>query len=250
MEIIGLNYTFFTVLFIFFLGGIVKGTIGVGLPTVTLVLLSFVFDIKHSISIILIPVIITNLIQLLDGKNLKSIFSQTKYFLFSSILFILPGFYLLRILNSKIILIILELLLISNSLLISLNKIIKFKNHNHFFTQFCIGSLTGITTGITSIYTMPFIFLIQSLDFTKDKLIQFMGLTFFLYSLSQLILFSSYGMIDEKVLFFSSIACIPICFGLYAGKYLRKIISEKLFKILFNYMLLGMGLIILIKNLL
>lgn len=248
MEILALNYTFLIVLFIFFIGGVVKGTIGVGLPTVTLVLLSFILDIKDSISIILIPVIFTNLIQLLDGRNLRSIFFQTKYFLFSSILFILPGFYLLRILDSKVILMILSLLLVSNSLLVTFNKIIKLKNYNHFYIQFCIGSLTGITTGITSIYTMPFIFLIQSLNFSKDKLIQFMGLTFFLYSSFQLILFSSYGMIDDRILFFSSISCIPIFFGLYAGKCLRKIISEKLFKILFNYMLLGMGFIILIRN--
>ena len=43
------------VVLIFLAGGMVKGLIGVGLPTVTLTLLSFVFDIKDSISIILIP---------------------------------------------------------------------------------------------------------------------------------------------------------------------------------------------------
>jgi len=85
MDIIGFNLTFLIVLFIFLLGGIVKGTIGVGLPTITLVLLSFLFDIKDSISFILIPIIFSNLIQLMDGKNLLSIIKQTKYFLFSSI---------------------------------------------------------------------------------------------------------------------------------------------------------------------
>ena len=104
MDIIGFNFTFFIVLFIFFIGGVVKGTIGVGLPTITLVLLSFIFDIKDSISFILIPIIFSNFIQLMDGKNLFSIARQTKYFLISSIILIVPGFFLLTVLDSKIIL--------------------------------------------------------------------------------------------------------------------------------------------------
>lgn len=248
MELPQLDNLFFISLFIFFLGGLVKGTIGVGLPTVTLTLLSFFFDIKDSISFILIPVIFTNLFQMLDGKDFKAIVSQTKYFLISSVLFIIPGFFILRAVDSKIILLVLASLLIFNSLLVLLKKIIILKNYNSFAVQFVIGSLTGITTGITSIYTVPFVFLIQSLNYNKDKLIQLMGLTFCLYSLSQFVLFYSFSMIDNKALVLSSIACVPILLGVLAGKYLRKILSEQIFKILFNYMLLVSGLIIIIKN--
>lgn len=248
MDIIGFNFTFFIVLFIFFIGGVVKGTIGVGLPTITLVLLSFIFDIKDSISFILIPIIFSNFIQLMDGKNLFAIARQTKYFLISSIILIVPGFFLLTFLDSKIILLILAILLISNSLLVAAKKIITLKDYNGFWTQALVGSLNGLATGVSSIYTMPMIFLIQSLQFEKDKLIQFMGLTFFLYSLVQLTLFASFDMMNEKALLFSSLACIPILIGLFVGRFLRKIVSENLFKLLFNYMLLLMGLVILVKN--
>jgi len=232
----------------FFLGGLVKGTIGVGLPTVTLTLLSFFFDIKDSISFILIPVILTNLVQMLDGKELKSIFQQTKFFLVTSVVFVIPGFLVLRAINSNTILLILASLLVLNSCLVLFNKIITIKKHTSFQTQFWIGALTGITTGVTSIYTMPFIFLIQSLKFNKEKLIQLMGLSFFLYSLTQFALFYSFSMINEKVLLFSSVACIPILIGVISGKYLRKVLSEQTFKQLFNYMLLISGIIIIIKS--
>ena len=167
----------------------------------------------------------------------------------SSILLIIPGFFLLKILDSKIILLILAFLLISNSLLVLANKIITLKHYNSFWMQSFIGSLNGLATGLSSIYTMPMIFLIQSLKFEKDKLIQFMGLTFFLYSIVQITLFTSFDMMNEKALLFSSFACVPILLGLFIGRFLRKIVSEKLFKTLFNYMLLVMGLVILIKNL-
>lgn len=248
MELITFDYLFFIYLGIFFLGGLVKGTIGVGLPTVTLTLLSFFFDIKDSISFILIPVILTNLVQMLDGKELKSIFQQTKFFLVTSVVFVIPGFLVLRAINSNTILLILASLLVLNSCLVLFNKIITIKRHTSFQTQFWIGALTGITTGVTSIYTMPFIFLIQSLKFNKEKLIQLMGLSFFLYSLTQFTLFYSFSMINEKVLLFSSVACVPIIFGVISGKYLRKVLSEQAFKLLFNYMLLISGIVIIIKS--
>jgi len=248
MELITFDYLFFIYLGIFFLGGLVKGTIGVGLPTVTLTLLSFFFDIKDSISFILIPVILTNLVQMLDGKELKSIFQQTKFFLVTSVVFVIPGFLVLRAINSNTILLILASLLVLNSCLVLFNKIITIKKHTSFQTQFWIGALTGITTGVTSIYTMPFIFLIQSLKFNKEKLIQLMGLSFFLYSLTQFALFYSFSMINEKVLLFSSVACVPILFGVISGKYLRKVLSEQTFKLLFNYMLLISGIVIIIKS--
>jgi len=248
MELITFDYLFFIYLGIFFLGGLVKGTIGVGLPTVTLTLLSFFFDIKDSISFILIPVILTNLVQMLDGKELKSIFQQTKFFLITSVVFVIPGFLILRAINSNTILLILASLLVLNSCLVLFNKIITIKRHTSFQTQFWIGALTGITTGVTSIYTMPFIFLIQSLKFNKEKLIQLMGLSFFLYSLTQFTLFYSFSMINEKVLLFSSVACVPIIFGVISGKYLRKVLSEQAFKLLFNYMLLISGIVIIIKS--
>ena len=248
MELITFDYLFFIYLGIFFLGGLVKGTIGVGLPTVTLTLLSFFFDIKDSISFILIPVILTNLVQMLDGKELKSIFQQTKFFLVTSVVFVIPGFLVLRAINSNTILLILASLLVLNSCLVLFNKIITIKKHTSFQTQFWIGALTGITTGVTSIYTMPFIFLIQSLKFNKEKLIQLMGLSFFLYSLTQFTLFYSFSMINEKVLLFSSVACVPIIFGVISGKYLRKVLSEKAFRLLFNYMLLISGIVIIIKS--
>ena len=184
----------------------------------------------------------------MDGKNLFAIARQTKYFLISSIILIVPGFFLLTVLDSKIILLILAILLISNSLLVAAKKIITLKDYNGFWTQALVGSLNGLATGVSSIYTMPMIFLIQSLQFEKDKLIQFMGLTFFLYSLVQLTLFASFDMMNEKALLFSSLACIPILMGLFVGRFLRKIVSENLFKLLFNYMLLLMGLVILVKN--
>lgn len=240
--------TLIQVLLIFFAGGVVKGLIGVGLPTVSLTLLSFIFDIKESISIILLPVIFTNLYQMLDGKYLKQIIDDTKFFQIFAFLFVFLGFYFLLVFNSSTVLIILAVILIVNSLLGLVKYEIKSKNFKSKYYQFFIGSMTGIVTGTTGIYTMPFIFFIQSLQYTKNKVIQLMGLTFFIFACTQFLLFSINDLIKIKILILSSIACVPILFGVYLGNVLRSKISEDLFKILFNIMLVIMGTLIIIKT--
>ena len=180
-EISNIDYfILFQVILIFFVGGVVKGLIGVGLPTVILTFLSFIFDIKLSISIILLPIILSNLYQMIDGKYLKQIINDTKFFHISAFLFIFPGFYFLLLLNSNTILIILAVILIRsfNSTLSLIKYEIQFKNFRSKYYQLFIGSATGVVTGVTGIYTMPFIFLIQSLQYTKNQVIQLMGLTF------------------------------------------------------------------------
>ena len=239
--------TLFQIILIFFAGGLIKGLIGVGLPTVTLTFLSFIFDIKVSISIILIPVILTNLYQMIDGKYLKKIMSDTKFFQISAFLFVFPGFYFLLLSNSNIILIILSAILIFNSILGLIKYEIHFKNFRSKYYQLFIGSTTGVVTGVTGIYTMPFIFLIQSLKYTKNQVIQLMGLTFFIFACTQFLLFSFNDLINDKIFIISTIACIPILMGVYLGTILRKKISEALFKLLFNLMLVIMGVLLITK---
>ena len=236
------------VILIFLAGGAVKGLIGVGLPTVTLTLLCFIFDIKESISIILLPVIITNLYQMLNGKHLKQIIDDTKIFQISAVPTVFLGFYFLLLLKSDTILLILAIVLIYNSFLGLLKYEIKFKNYKSKYYQILIGSLTGTVTGISGIYTMPFIFLLQSLQYSKNKAIQLMGLTFFLFACTQFLLFILYDLISFKILALSSIACIPILLGVYLGTVLRRNISENIFKMLFNLMLVFMGILLIIKT--
>jgi len=236
------------IILIFFAGGLIKGLIGVGLPTVTLTFLSFIFDIKESISIILIPVILTNLYQMIDGKYLKKIISDTKFFQISAFLFVLPGFYFLLFLNSNTILFILAAILIFNSTLSLIKYEIQFKNFRSKYYQLFIGSTTGVVTGVTGLYTMPFIFLIQSLQYTKNQVIQLMGLTFFIFACTQFLLFSFNDLINIKILTLSTIACIPILMGVYLGTILRKKISESLFKLLFNLILVIMGILLIMKT--
>ena len=165
--------TFFYILFAYFIGGITQGILGVGLITVVISLLSFVVDVKETIALVIIPTIITSFFQMINGSNLKAIIKDTKYFLVFSTLIIVPGVFLLKVLESDLILIFIAILLFMNSSLSLSNRVVAIPNHQNSIIQVSAGSLNGFIIGLTSIYTMPFVFLLQSLKYNKEKPFEF-----------------------------------------------------------------------------
>ena len=53
----------------FFAAGFVKGIVGMGLPTVSLVLLCIIFDISAAMALLLAPSLLTNLWQTYGSSN-------------------------------------------------------------------------------------------------------------------------------------------------------------------------------------
>ena len=52
---------------VYILAGFVKGVVGVGLPTISLGLLAVVLGLKDALLMLLVPSLITNLVQALTG---------------------------------------------------------------------------------------------------------------------------------------------------------------------------------------
>ena len=232
---------------VYLLCGIIKGTIGFGMPTVSISLLVFFVDIKLIIALILIPTIVVNIYQLSRGGNLIKILRETKFFLLFSTIFIFPGTYLLNIINSQYIISFIALVLFINSILFLKNKTYILPNHKSPFTQIIIGALNGVIIGMTSIYTMPLIFLLQSFKYNKNTTVQFLGIAFFLYPIGQMLSFANFNLISFEIIKASLILLIPIFFGLYIGQKIRLRISETLFQKFFYCMLLVMSFIIIIS---
>jgi uncharacterized membrane protein YfcA len=232
---------------VYLICGVIKGTIGFGMPTVSISLLVFFIDVKVIIALILIPTIIVNFYQLSRGGNFKKIFNETKFFLFSSTIFIFPGSYLLNLINSQFIILFIALVLFINSILFLTNIKYTLSSYKSPLIQILIGSINGVIIGMTSIYTMPLIFLLQSLRYNKDTTVQFLGIAFFLYPIAQLLSFTNLNLISLEIVKISFLALIPIFLGLYIGQKIRKKISESLFQKFFYCMLLLMSLIIIIS---
>ena len=239
--------TLIYVALVYFLGGLTQGVLGVGLITVVIALLSFVFDVKLTIALVLVPTLVTSFFQMINGGNLKKIIPDVRVYLIFSTTLIIPGVWLLKSLNSNLILVFIAIILFSNSALSLMNKKISIPSYQHPLSQSSMGSLNGFIIGLTSIYTMPFVFLLQSLQYPKEKAVQFMGLAFVLYSSMQLITFSSMQLIDWKTFIPSLLVTLPVVIGFFVGKKIRSYISETFFRKLFHLMLIIMSIVIILN---
>ena len=239
--------TLIYVALVYFLGGLTQGVLGVGLITVVIALLSFVFDVKLTIALVLVPTLVTSFFQMINGGNLKKIIPDVRVYLIFSTTLIIPGVWLLKSLNSNLILVFIAIILFSNSALSLMNKKISIPSYQHPLSQSSMGSLNGFIIGLTSIYTMPFVFLLQSLQYPKEKAVQFMGLAFVLYSSMQLITFNSMQLIDWKTFIPSLLVTLPVVIGFFVGKKIRSYISETFFRKLFHLMLIIMSIVIILN---
>ena len=61
------------VLAVFFLAGFTKGVIGLGLPTISMGLLAIVLSPVESAALLILPSLVTNVWQMVDGPHLKSL---------------------------------------------------------------------------------------------------------------------------------------------------------------------------------
>ena len=123
------------IFFVYVLCGVIKGSIGFGMPTVSISLLSFVLDVKIIIALILVPTLVVNIYQLSRGGNLKKLLVK-QIFLFFSTIFIFPGAYLLKIINSKFIILFIATILIINSALFLFKIKFKLPFHDKPFPKF------------------------------------------------------------------------------------------------------------------
>ena len=177
--------------------------------TVSLTLLTFILDIKQSIAIVLLPVILTNFYQMMDGKFFKSIINDNKYSISIAALSIIPGFFILLYFESQIILFFLGMILIINSLISIFYRTYKIANQKIY----------SINSGLAiNWYCNWYYFYLHNaacfintiIKFMQKKTIQFMGILFFFFSVIQFVLFSIFKMITLNILYFSLFSIIPI----------------------------------------
>ena len=73
------TYVIITIGIAFFVGGVVKGVVGMGLPLTAIALMTIVIELELAIPLLVIPIIATNLLQAIQGGNFLSLINFDLY---------------------------------------------------------------------------------------------------------------------------------------------------------------------------
>ena len=231
-----------------FIGGIVKGSVGIGMSMFSVPIIALILPPTKAMMILCLPVILTNLIQMNIKKGMRSYrFFPMFFMLFVGIII---GGKLIVNLNFKTISIIIALTIIIFTLVnfFGLNlKSLKKKYETKL--SVIIGFFSGILGGVSTFYAPPIITFLVSLNLEKECFIRTTAKMYFLCSIP---LYSSliyHGLGNLHDLLISVMVVAPALLGQYWGTKIRMQLSNEVFRKAILVILIIIGFLLLIKNL-
>ena len=242
------TFTFTVILCSVFLGGIVKGSVGIGMSMFSVPLIAFILPPTKAMMLLCFPVIITNFIQM----DIKRGISNYRFFPMFITLFIgiLVGGKLILNLDLKTISITIALTIIVftfiNILGLNLNSL---KPKYEKKLSIIIGFCSGILGGISTFYAPPIIAFLVSLNLEKENFIRTTATMYFLASIPLYLSLIYHGLGNFYDLLLSFIITAPALLGQYLGTKIRVKLSNVIFRKIILVILITIGFLLLIKNL-
>ena len=233
---------------VFLIAGTVKGVIGLGLPTVSLALLTATVGLHPAIALFLAPSLITNIWQAAVGGSGQAIIRRIWPFLLASIPTVWIGSSALSSVDVDLLSALLGLLLVSYSIIALAKPHITLPPDWNIWAGPVAGIINGILTGMTGSQGFPGILYLQALNLSKDMLVQAMGMLFASSTLMLALSLGGRGMLSFDLGFVSLASTIPALTGMILGKRLRQNLSDKLFRQFLFIALLILGIYILVRS--
>ena len=232
----------------FLIAGVVKGMIGLGLPTVSLALLTATLGLKPAMALLLLPSLVTNVWQGLMGGEFLSITRRLWTLLVSVCVATWLGVHVLATTDTALLSALLGVLLGVYSALSLVQPRVPSLGKSEVWLSPMIGGINGILTGMTGSFVVPGVLYLQALALPRDTLIQAMGILFTVSTVALALSLSDHRLLSMELGALSTGAIIPALIGMVLGQKVRQRLSETTFKKVFFALLLVLGVYIVLRS--
>ena len=229
------------------LGGLVKGTFGVGLPLLAVPLMSMAIPSPRAIGMVAVPVLLSNLWQMIDSRKIvqgwRRFWPLIAMQLISTILTVK---FTLSLNEHEMNQMVAFSMLLALGLMV-LKPTIKVEREGEKKASAIVGLVSGLLGGVSSLTGPVIITYLMALKLSREE---FIGCISIIYLSSGLPLYGAmlyYGRMDLLDLSYSAMALIPMAVGLYIGKIIRNKMSETVFRYILYLYLLGMSIALLLR---
>jgi uncharacterized membrane protein YfcA len=225
----------------FLIAGTIKGVIGLGLPTVSLALLTVAIDLPHAMALLLVPSFITNLWQAVVGGGGKAILLRLWPFLLMATATVWLGAAALTRVDLSLLSALLGVLLVVYSTVNLAGLRFTITTRQEVWIGPLVGSVNGVLTGMTGSFVVPGVLFLQAIGLSRDMLIQAMGMLFTASTLALAVALQGNGLLTTELGTLSASALIPAIIGMILGQRIRQSLSEQLFRRVFFISLFMLG---------
>ncbi len=232
---------------VFMLAGLVKGVVGLGLPTVAVGLLGIVMAPREAAALLVVPSLVTNAWQLAAGPAAGVLLRRLWPMLFGIAAGTIAGGLLLPASVSAD-----AVAALGGALMMyAAAGLASFTLHvppsGERAASPVVGLVTGAVTAATGVFVIPAVPYLQGLKLERDMLVQALGLAFTTSTLALAASLLLAGQFEAQAAGLSFYALAPALAGMAIGQWVRGRIDPATFRRCFFIGLLGLGLHLLLR---
>jgi len=246
------SYLWIGIAAVFVLGGFVKGVVGLGLPTITMGLLSVAMAPAQAAALLVVPSLITNLWQI-GGPGFVALLRRLATMLIGVCAGVAFGAGWLSgtaggSQGGAWAGLALGIALAVYAALGLLHWRFRVKPEHVGWLAPLIGVSTGLVTAATGVFVIPAVPYLQALGLGKDELVRALGLSFLVSTIALGASLGHGGSLHTPELLGSALVVLPALLGMGAGQWIRARVEAETFKTVFFSGLLLLGLYLAVRG--
>ena len=230
---------------VYFIAGIVKGALGIGFPTTAISLLAQFTDARTAITLVVIPMLITNAWQVWRSRQVRWVVGHFWLLLIIMLIFIAIFSLIAADIPEKGVMIILGGIVTLYAASSLYRPVIAIPDRVDRPAQVLTGVLSGAMGGIVGVWAPPILIYLSARRLSKDQFVSTVGVLLFLGSCVLLLGYWNNGLLSASILTMSSLLVLPSLLGFSAGEAIRHRLSAQRFErlLLWFFLLVGLNLI-------
>jgi uncharacterized membrane protein YfcA len=225
----------------FLLAGLVKGVIGMGLPTVAMGLLAIVLPPAQAAAILVVPSLVTNVWQLLAGPSFAALARRLWPMMVGVVVGTVAGAGVLAGNVAGLAKIGLGIALMVYAVVGLAGFRLSVSPKHEPWAGPLVGATTGLVTGATGVFVIPAVPYLQAIGLERDDLVQALGLSFTVSTIALALGLLRLDAFAANSAWISLLALVPALLGMQLGQWLRQRIAAATFRRVFFAGLLLLG---------
>src|SRR3954464_330796 len=227
---------------VFLLAGLVKGVLGLGLPTVAMGLLAVSMPPAHALAIVIVPAIVTNIWQTFVGPYLRDITRRLWPLMAGTAIGIWSSAGLMTGPYARYGTIVLGVLLVIYAIT-GLSKFsFRVARGNERWIGGIVGLITGVISAATGVQVIPSMPFMQAIGMEKDELVQALGVFFTVATAALAFTITAAGLLTAATALPGAVAMAASFAGMFIGQAVRTRMQPDVFRRWFLIAMIFLGL--------
>ena len=239
--------TLVVALIAFVMGGVVKGTLGVGLPLVVVPLLSLVLPTHFAIALMAVPVLSSNLWQLLDSEAPREHIRRFSGLMVALVVTTVITVPMTLALSARGLNMMLAIAVFTAVILMASTPKMSISSSQERWASWLVGGLSGILGGISSLTGPIIITYMMTLRLSRESFVGTMSVIYLAASIPLYLAMAWVGRFGWSEIILSVVALVPVFLGMALGKRIRYRLNEQWFRRILLVFLSVIALVLLLK---